>query len=265
MGVVDFHAHLLNEGGYAQALAEAARTLGFDALCLGGGKPCYGLATNEEVLEHARTYPDLFVPFADLELGRDGAARVEEMADAGFRGLKVSAPPKPYDDPDFFPVYEAARALGLPVLFHTGYVPATPMDRALGVRCEHMRPVYVDTVARHFPGLRVVGTSLGSPWCEEAFETLRNNDNVFFDLSGEVLKRKDLGYFRNLIRSGTDSGLGGRRTENPCSRLVFGSGAHVEEIEGVERYYQRLFRSLAVEDEVKERVMGGTARRLLEE
>lgn len=263
MPSLDLHTHLLDEPGYADVLAETARALGLDAMCLGGGSARYGLADNEAVLQQTDTYPDLFLPVGMLNLRRAGPGRVEEMANAGFVCLKVVASPAPYDDSRFFPVYEAAQALEMPIMFHTGYLPRTSMDAALGIRCEDMRPVHLDAVARRFPQLRIVGTALGYPWCMEAVETMRHNPNVYFDLSGDLLERKGPAFFRDAFGSGRGAALGDRHRSPVWSRVAFGSAVKAEHIEGVERDYRRLFRSLALDDEVREAVMGGTARELL--
>ena len=260
---IDFHADLYQEPGYGEALAQTARKLGFDVLCIGGGVPQYGLATNDDVLREAEVYPDLFMPFARLSLGVEGAARVEELHRCGFQGLRLMAPPAPYDEQRFFPVYEAAQALQMPVMFHTGYVPVTPLDRALDVRCERMRPIHLDTIARCFPRLNIVGLSLGYPWCEEACETLRHHANVFFDLSGHLLRKKGPAYFQNLFWWEKNVPLTDSHTQNPWQRVLFGSAVKHEEIASVERDYQRLFRSLALGQSVIDAVMGGTAQRLL--
>jgi len=215
------------------------------------------------VLRQAGIYPDLFVPFAHFSLGNEGPARVDELARSGFRGLRVWAPPAPYDDARFFPVYEAAEALEMPLLFHTGYLPLTPLDRALDVRSERMRPVYLDTLGRYFPRLSIIGVSFGYPWCEEAFETLRHHPNVFFDLSGEILRKKDSAFFRTMFRAEKELALEESRPASVWSRVLFGSGVRHEQIASVERNYQRLFRALALDDGTQEAIMGGTARRLL--
>lgn len=263
MPSLDLHTHLFDEPGYADTLAETARALGFDAMCLGGGSSRYGLADNEAVLKQTDTYPDLFLPAGTLDLRRAEPKQVEELADAGFVCLKVMAPPEPYDSSRFFPIYDAAQALGLPIVFHTGYLPRTPMDAALDIRCEYMRPVYLDAVARRFPRLKIVGTSLGYPWCAEAVETMRHNPNVYFDLSGELLERKDPAFFRDAFGSGRDAALADRQRQSMWARIAFGSAVKAEHIEGVERDYRRLFRSLALDEQIRDVVMGGTARQLL--
>ena len=264
MSGVDLHTHLLDEPGYADALAETARALGFDAMCLSGGQLRYGLAGNENVMEQTETYPDLFVPVGALDLRTEGPGQVERLADAGFRALKVTCPPEPYDSESFYPVYEADQSLGLPMMFHTGYMPRSRVDAALGISCEHMRPVYLDGVARRFEQLHIIGTGLGFPWCTEAVETLRYNPNIYFDLSGELLARKNPTFFRDAFGSGRSKGLGARRRSSVWTRLMFGSAVEAEHIEGVERDYRRLFRSLAVEENTRDAVMGGTARELLD-
>ena len=259
----DFHTHLYNEPNYAEALAETAQNLGFDKLCVCGGEARFGMAANEDLLVQAEEYPDLFVPFAFVRLGLDGAAEVQEMSRLGFRGLRVWGPPSPYDAEEFYPVYEAAEALDMPVLFHTGFLPVTPLDRALDVRSHRMRPVYLDTLARRFPGLKIVGCGLGGPWYEEASETLRCQANVFFDLSGTMLRRRGVQFFRGQLGSGTGSVVGAAANEGVWAKILFGTAVRYEEIASVERDYQRVFRSLALPDEAVEGIMGGSAARIL--
>ena len=261
--LVDFHAHIYDEPDYARMLAETAQNLGFDKLCIGGGEARYGMSSNGEALRCAESYPDLFVPFAHVRLGLDGPHEVAQFGRMGFRGLRVSAPPAPYDAPQFFAVYEAACALGMPVLCHTGFLPATKLDRALDVRSEHTRPVYVDTLARQFPELKIVGCGLGGPWYEEASETLRRQENVYFDLSGRSLRHKGVPFFRSLLGSESGSVLGNPEGRAVWSKMVFGTGVRHEEIASVERDYQRLFRVLALPEEIVADIMGGNAARLI--
>ena len=261
--LIDFHAHLFQEEGYGASLAETARSLGFDYMCLGGGQPQYGLASNEDVLREAETYPELFLPFAVLDLAREGANKVQELRQAGFRGLRLTVPPEPYDSERFAPVYEAAQSLGMPVVFHTGFAPVTPLDGALDVRCERMRPVHLDTLARHFPHLKIVGTSLGYPWCEEALETLRRHSNVYFDISGDMFQKKGLSFFRSLFRAEASAAPAARSTDTCLPQLVFGSAVKHDDVAAAERDHQRLFRALALNDNMIDAIMGSTAAKLL--
>lgn len=261
--ICDFHAHLYDEPDYANALVETAHTLSIDKVCIGGGQARYGIACNETVLERTSDYPDLFVPFAAVRLGRDGPDDIARMSEQGFVGLRVIAPPAPYDDDAFFPVYEAAEALDMPIMFHTGMLPPTPLDRALDVRCDRMRPALLDAVARHFPGLSIVGGGLGWPWYEEAAELLSLHTNVFFDLSGTTLRKKTMEFFAGLLGAAPATLLDRPHCGAACHRLLFGTAARHERMPEIECEYERLFRSMALEPSVTEGIMGGTAAKVL--
>ena len=262
--LIDFHVHVYEEPGYGEALAETAKNLGLDLLCICGGEARHGLAANAEVRRLADAYPDLFVPFAHAVLGEDGPLVVERLKRVGFAGLCVWGAPAPLDDEGFFPLYEAAEALGMPVLFHTSFMPPTVLDRACRSRSAHARPVCLDTLARCFPRLKIVGTGLGSPWCAEAAEVLRFHANVFFDLSGDVIHRKGADFFGNILRPDHASLWEGDLGGNLWGRIIFGSAVRHEEIASVERDYQRVLRSLALGPEDIETVMGHAAARLLD-
>ncbi|MHC5034061.1 MAG: amidohydrolase family protein [Planctomycetota bacterium] len=261
--LVDFHVRLYDESGYGEALAETARNLGLDRLCISGGEAQYALASNAEVRRQAELYPELCIPFARVNLGEDGPSTVDGLRRVGFEGLCVWAPPAPYDDEAFFPLYEAAEALGMPIVFHTGYMPAAPLDRANRVRSANMRPVYLDTLARCFPHLKIVGVGLGSPWCAEAVEVMRYHPNVYFDLSGDVLRRKGAEFLGSILRPAHSTLWDTDVTGNLWGQIMFGSGVRHEDIASVERDYQRIFRSLALASQDVEAVMGHTAAGLL--
>lgn len=261
--LIDFNAQLYDDPRYGEALAETAQNLGLDRLCICGGESQYGLATNAEVRRQADSLPELFVPFARVSPAEDGADTIERLARAGFAGLRMWAPPVPYDDPSCWPIYEAAAALDMPVVFHTGFLPPTALDRARGVRAANMRPVCLDTLARHFPGLTIVGTGLGSPWCEEAAETLRRHPNVYFDLSGDLLRRKGADFIGGLLRPTQAPLWDEGAADGLWERVLFGSGTRHEEIASAERDHQRIFRSLALGADQVAAVMGGSAARLL--
>ena len=45
-----------------------------------------------------------------------------------------------------------------------------------------MRPIYLETIARRFQGLILIGAHLGHPWCEEEAVVSFHNPNVYFDI-----------------------------------------------------------------------------------
>ncbi len=85
----------------------------------------------------------------------------------------------------------------------------------------------------------------------------------FFDLSGEVLRRKGADFLGQILRPARSSLWEEDATGDLWGRILFGSAVRHEEIASVERDYQRVFRSLALSREDIEAVMGHTAARML--
>ena len=79
-------------------------------------------------------------------------------------------------------LYALAEQRGAPVVFHNG-----PQLPAQG-RMEFARPVLLDEVAREFPKLTMVVSSLGMPWVDEGISLLSAHPRVFGDISG-LLRR----------------------------------------------------------------------------
>ncbi len=262
--IVDFHTHVYDRKDYVPMLAETAHNLGINKLCIGGGEPRYGLATNETVIEEADAYPELFVPFALLRPGLDGPGDVERMHGNGFMGLKMGAPAAPYDSAAFFPVLQAAEALRLPVLFHTRILPVTPLDRANNISGDLARPIHLDPLARQLPDLKIIGTGLGAPWFEEAAALLQVHDNIFFDLSKIQLRERGSHFFKLLLGMESEDKWEEAPQNKWWKQIVFGTASINRDIPFIERDYQRLFRALVLPENVISDVMGDNAMRLLE-
>ncbi|MGH2555878.1 MAG: amidohydrolase family protein [Actinomycetota bacterium] len=86
-----------------------------------------------------------------------------------------------------FPVFAAARDLGLPVMVHMATTPARDAPLELG------RPILLDDVARAFPDLRILVAHAGFPWVDECFCLIGRHDNTYLDLSymNSVIPRRD--------------------------------------------------------------------------
>jgi uncharacterized protein len=97
----------------------------------------------------------------------------------GLRGLKLSPPMQQFfpDDRKLYPVYEAARDLGIPVLFHAG------MSWEPGSRLQHGQPLRFEDVAADFPRLPIVLAHLAWPWVTEAVALALKYPNVYLDTS----------------------------------------------------------------------------------
>lgn len=138
------------------------------------------VSSNEQVAELC-SLQRRFIGFASVDPMRKGAARELEQAvkSLGLRGLKL--------DPglqDFLPdhakaleVYEAAGALKIPLLIHTGmsWAPGTPLE--IG------HPLKLEGAIRRFPQLDFVLAHFSWPWVWEAAAMALKYPNVFLDTS----------------------------------------------------------------------------------
>jgi uncharacterized protein len=136
---------------------------------------------NEHVMALCRAHPDRFIGFGSVDAGALGAAaEVRRCAEEfGLRGIKI-APAYVHLSPAdrrWYPVYETAEALGLPVLAHTGFTPAR------GATQQHFSPVLVEQVAIDFPHLRLILAHMGTPWVMQCLDMLTKYPNLHADLS----------------------------------------------------------------------------------
>lgn len=130
-----------------------------------------------------------------------GPDNIRRLKDRGFFGLKAIAPPLPYDHESYFPLYEQAAELGMPILFHTGVIgpgtrrkgrgePIPPPQRkksktpiSRGPTVSNMRPSMLQPIAATFPHLTLINGHPGFPWLEDAWENLYYYDNIYCDIS----------------------------------------------------------------------------------
>ena len=138
------------------------------------------VSSNEQVAELCRR-SDRFIGFASVDPLRKGAARELESAikTMGLRGLKLDPPLQDFQPGDrrVFAVYEAAAALGIPLLIHTGmsWAPETPLE--LG------HPLLLEPAIRRWPTLSFVLAHFGWPWVWEATALALKYPNVYLDTS----------------------------------------------------------------------------------
>lgn len=134
----------------------------------------------------AKAHPERVIPYAQIHL--DSPTVLEEIRrvhSMGFKGLgEVASGNKyNYDDPTYDPIWTLAEELGLHVLLHTGV-------RQTG-SFALLRPVYLSTIAANHPKINITGAHFGNPWYDEAAEGARRNKNLYFDLTGSSLIKKE--------------------------------------------------------------------------
>ena len=221
MRILDVHVHYNGNAPELDRCVRLWRDAGVERVVLFGINRDEegGYTSLAEVAAAARKHPDFIVPFAYLNPGRHNCVReIEQAIDRGFRGAKLIFPARPYDDDEYFPIYERAAGAGMVCLFHTGVVAGNGSEyqRRWRVSSGYMRPIHLDRIARTFPEMSLIGAHIGAgAWYEEACAVMRWNPNVYFDLSiGQLHYR----------RRDTPEGEDGRAI-NPRMQALYDTGA----------------------------------------
>ena len=144
----------------------------------------------------AKAHPDRVIPYAAIEIDSPTVvADIQKAYDMGYKGLGelFALNEWNYDDPKYDPMWAMAEKLGLPVAPHTGIHASGQFSR--------MRPGYLATVAVKFPNLIIHAAHFGNPWYNEAGEATRRNNNLYFDITGSSLIKKDEdpGYWKEFL------------------------------------------------------------------
>jgi uncharacterized protein len=199
-------------------------------------------------------------------------ALVDQFHAAGFRGLgEFSGPLKNYDDKGYWPIYERAEKYGMILLFHTGIVNRTDPSVPADISVDRMRPTTLDNVARQFPKLTIIGAHLGNPDYAWAAEIARWNPNLYFDVSGSTLikKQNDYTFFKSIFWwSGVVSPHTPAGGPSAFEKLVFGSDVFNGELEEFDRELERYHKMLdacGVPAAAQANIFAGTLWRILQE
>jgi hypothetical protein len=114
------------------------------------------------------------------------------MQELGLRGLKFHAGAQRFhaNDRQYYPLWEQAQELGVPLLFHTG---TTLLGQGRpgggGIQLEWTKPMpYIDDVAADFPELTIIMAHPSWPWQDEQLAMLVHKPNCYMDLSGWAME-----------------------------------------------------------------------------
>jgi predicted TIM-barrel fold metal-dependent hydrolase len=137
----------------------------------------WGSVSNDDVGELIRGYPGRFAGFAGINPAETGA--VDEIRRAvevlGCCGLALlpgwSDPPLHDDDNAVYPIYEAAVALGVPVMITSSHVIGPDMSYAM--------PQHIQRVALDFPELTIIVGHACWPWTTQACALAMRCTNVY--------------------------------------------------------------------------------------
>ena len=281
MSILDFHLHYNGNVSDAQRFADLWRANGVTKAVVFGMNYHGGSHTTiAETAALAERVPDFYIPFAYFNVGyEDCVAGVREAAARGFKGVKFIYCAKPYDDDEYFPIYEAAAKANMVCLFHTGIVVGNAKKSGLHgvdfqgkwrVSSNYMRPMHLDRIARAFPDMPIVGAHLGAEsWYEEATSMFEWLANIYFDMSIHQFH-----YVRKNASEGEESRVIKFRIKElydsgqfDLRRVLFGSDSVVGNPSADPRSSLSTLKfeldGLGATDEEKEAVSWGTAARLL--
>jgi predicted TIM-barrel fold metal-dependent hydrolase len=208
--------------------------------------------SNDYVAGVVQRYPDVFVGFASVDpwKRKGGVAELERaVTQLGLKGVKFMQIMQGFapNDRRFYPLYEAARGLGVPVMFHMGM---TAMGAGSaggdGLRLKYGRPIYIDDVAADFPELAIVAAHPAWPWQEEMLAIAMHKANIYIDLSGWAPKYFDPSLIRRI-----NTFLG--------DRTLFGTDYPFI---APSRWLSE-FKTLDIKDELRPKILLENAKRLL--
>ncbi|MBZ5671595.1 MAG: amidohydrolase family protein [Acidobacteriia bacterium] len=263
--VIDAHLHHNGDPVFLKKLV--AKLDSVDGLTLVITAP----KDQESVKGFIAKHPNRLMGLGELQLDDPLAVeRVDRFHAAGFRGLgEITSPLKNYDDRSYWPIYERAEKYGMIILFHTGIVnrlhPEIPSD----ISVDRMRPTTLDGIARRFPKLTIIGAHLGNPDYAWAAEISRWNPNLYFDLSGSSLikKQDDPTFWKSIFWwSGVVSPHTPAGGPDAFERLVFGSDVFNGELEEFDRELERYHKMLdacGVPTAAQDNIFAGTMWKIL--
>src|SRR5947209_11130507 len=241
--LIDCHVHHNGSTEFLNKLASRLESVQGMALLITAPKDL------DQVTGFMKQHPGLLVGLGEIQLDApDVLATIDRFAAAGFRGLgELTGPKYPYDDRRYWPIYERAETHRMIMLFHTGIVNRTHPEVPSDVSSDRMRVATLDLIARRFPKLTIIGAHLGNPDYSWAAEIGRWNPNLYFDVSGSTLikKQNDYPFFKSIFwRSGAASPHTPKSSATAFEKLVFGSDVFEGELDEFDRELERYHRML---------------------
>jgi uncharacterized protein len=264
--IIDSHQHYQDKPDYFDRLVKTYRPRNAMACVLTLMKDF------PAVKKAAAAYPDVVIPYGQIHVDDPGAmAEIEAFAAGGAKGIKMHTPRLNWDDESYFPLYRKMQDLGLVALFHTGIV-CTIVDGNCGSSDDpqpssmaRMRPSYLHTIARAFPKLRIQGAHLGNPWYDEAAEAARWQRNLYFDVTGSSLikKQKNLAVFKEYLWWEGPTMHSPPDAVYAFEKLVFGTDEPPETLDNMLGRYEAMLEANGVPEASRRKIYGETMARIL--
>ncbi|MFH1075185.1 MAG: amidohydrolase family protein [Candidatus Firestonebacteria bacterium] len=233
---------------------------------LGIQKACVSCLNNESKAESnmlvyslMERFPDFYAGMISTKMEELEPERIKYLVNLGFKGIKLINPMKDYNDKKYFRIYETAENLNIPILFHTGYVAGDCKDPDMNYG--KMRPLYLDHIAKMFPKLKIIGAHLGNlAFFWEAVEVIKNNKNIYYDLTGGTIRMMPLSFFKMAFSVSAKPNLSSTKEiilPGLFDKFVFGTdNPGPGELLA---FYNNLMRLLKIKENVRQKVLGLTA------
>ncbi len=263
--LIDAHVHHNGKVEFLQKLTARLTAANGMALLITAPKDI------DQVTAFMKEHPGRLIGLGEIKLDApDVLQTVDRFHAAGFRGLgEMSGPKYRYDDRRYWPIYERAEKYGMILLFHTGIVNRTHPDVPSDISSDRMRVATLDLIARRFPKLTIIGAHLGNPDYAWAAEIGRWNPNLYFDVSGSTLikKQEDYKFFRSIFWwTSVASPHTPKSAGSAFEKLVFGSDVFEGDLGEFDREldrYHRMLDACGVPPSAQANIFAGTLWRIL--
>lgn len=263
--LIDCHLHHNGDPGFLDKLVAKLDSLQGMAMLIVEPKDL------KSVTDFTKGHPNKLIGLGQVELDApDALATIDRFHAAGFRGLgELTKPHYSYDDRRYWPLYARAEKYGMIILFHTGIVNRTTPEIPSDSSSDRMRPSTLDLIARRFPKLTIIGAHLGNPDYAWAGEIARWNPNVYFDVSGSTLikKQDEYQFFKSIFWWTSVASAHTPKSAAPAfEKLVFGSDVFEGDLGELDRElerYKNMLDACGVAPEVQANIFSGTLWRLL--
>ncbi len=215
----------------------------------------------EETLTEFRNAGDgrfhLFTTVDPFDKDSPGILR-RRVTEQGFRGLKLYPTTYPFlpSDKKIYPIYEEARSLGIPLMFHLGITLNYETD------LRYCNPIELHPVLKDFPELNIIVPHFGAGYFQELLFLAYHTQNLYLDSSGTNVWMKYLPYpitLKEVFMKALD-------VFGP-ERLIFGTDSRALGFQNYREWclYSHLgiLREIRMEREQVSLVMGQNIKRLM--
>ena len=247
--IIDSHVHVGEDKDKLKELLEACDKLGIDKVCA-----LCSYKTSKMLMSEAR---DRIIPVIQVDVDREQSSFVHFLAEQGAKGLKIIRPPS-----DMTTSGTTASTRRPPSMGCRSCSTQASCRRMEKSKSEYMRPIHLDHLARTFHDLTLIMAHMGNPWWVEAGMAIRQNGNLYFDLSGSSMKKRPPEYFRSLLWwDEPDHPYQPDGGKHPFDKLLFATDVAPKWM-GVWNDYQNLMDGMNVPEEYRKKIMGDTAAEL---